>query len=260
MKVGFQERPSGTNQHDQREQGDSFQEAEDVEQHVPAVRASGALDVRLVLGFADEVQSLEDEHGEHEEVDSEHGQSLLVEHGDPDSGEDEVDQREDEVNPREHGLPGGEIVPATALPVEIVHRRGHVHRDREPTLETVREQEGVLIGVVFLENGVKLLRGFERVEGVDRLDEVGEEGAGDLAVLELLAHVHPGFEGAEEEPDPVEFEVRVGERDRGHVELQAAPVREPELVEGDYAPVVGSDVREADLRQRNRHGEEEQER
>ena len=92
MQIRLQKRPSSSDQNDQREERDSFQETEDIEQHVPTVSATGALDVRFVFGFTEKIQSFENQNREHEEMDAEHGQSLLVQNGDPKSGEEEIAQ------------------------------------------------------------------------------------------------------------------------------------------------------------------------
>lgn len=55
LQVGFEERPAGPDEDDQGEERDTLQEAEDVEENVPAVSRSGALDEGLVLGLAEEV-------------------------------------------------------------------------------------------------------------------------------------------------------------------------------------------------------------
>lgn len=74
-KHGFKERP--TSKDDQGEEHDPLQEAEDVEWHIPAVGRSGELD-RLVLGLS-EVEGLEDDDSEHEVVDIEGSEVLLME-------------------------------------------------------------------------------------------------------------------------------------------------------------------------------------
>ena len=81
-----------SDQNDQREERDSFKETKDVEQRVPTVSATGALDVRFIFGFTEEIQSFENQNHENEEMDVKHGQSLLVQNEDPKSGEEEIAQ------------------------------------------------------------------------------------------------------------------------------------------------------------------------
>ena len=54
--------------------------------------ATGALDVRFIFGFTEEIQSYENQNHENEEMDAEHGQSLLVQNGDPKSRKEEIAQ------------------------------------------------------------------------------------------------------------------------------------------------------------------------
>ena len=54
--------------------------------------ATGALDVRFIFGFTEEIQSYENQNRENEEMDAEHGQSLLVQNGDPKSSKEEIAQ------------------------------------------------------------------------------------------------------------------------------------------------------------------------
>ena len=54
--------------------------------------ATGALDVRFIFGFTEEIQSFENQNRENEEMDAEHGQSLLVQNGDPKSRKEEIAQ------------------------------------------------------------------------------------------------------------------------------------------------------------------------
>ena len=54
--------------------------------------ATGALDVRFIFGFIEEIQSFENQNHENEEMDTKHGQSLLVQNGDPKSSKEEIAQ------------------------------------------------------------------------------------------------------------------------------------------------------------------------
>lgn len=202
LQVGLQEGPPGSDENDQREESNSFQEVEYVEQDVPAMRRTSALDVRLVLRLAEQVQSFKDDDGEHEEMDAENGESFLVEDVDPKACESEIDQGEEEVNPRQNGFSSGEIVATLALAVEVVHGGSNVHGDLE-LWDTVGEEEDELIGVGLGEDGAEalLVAVFEVSEGVYLLDQVGIEGALDLSILQLLEDVEPRFAGAEEESD-----------------------------------------------------------
>ena len=262
LKERLEEGPASANQDNQSEERNPLQEAEDVKQHIPAVCAPGALDVRLILGLTQQIQSLQDHNSQHKVVDSESGQALPVENGDPESSEGEIEKGEEEINPREDSPASGEIIASAGLAVEVVHGGSDVHGDLELLRVAVGEDEVVLVGVGLGVEGVEGVLAVEGVEGVDGLDEIGLEGAADLAVLKLLEHVEPGVEGAEEEAHDGEVEVGVGEGDLGHVELKAAPVGEPELVKGDDGAVVVSDLGEADLREgggreEEREGEEE---
>lgn len=105
---------------------------------------------------------------------------------------------------------------------------------------------------------------FERVEGVDALDEVRIERAPYIAFFELLEDMDPGVSGTEKEPDFGEVRIRVGlirEGDFGDVELEAAFVCEAELVKGDDGSPVGSDRGGPDLggAEREEGGEEREE-
>lgn len=266
LQIGLQEGPASSDQNDQCEKRNSFQEVEYVEQDVPAVRCTSPLDIRLVLRFAEQVQSFKDEDGEHEEMDTENGEPFLVEDVNPKAAKSEVHQREEEVNPRQKSFSSGEIVATLALAVEIVHGGSDVHGDLE-LWNTVGKEEDELIGVGLRKDSAEaLLSGvvFEATEGVDLLDHVGIEGALDLSILQLLEHVEPRFAGAEEETHLRELRIgnRVGVGEPRHVELQAPCVGESELVEGNDGPVVVSDLGDPDLgeaqRDGNRHANEEE--
>lgn len=235
LQVRLQERPAGSDQDDESEERYSFQEAEDVEQHVPAVGASGPLDVRLVLGFAGQVHSLENHHREHEEMDSENGESFLVEDEDPNPGEREVNEREEEENPREDGFTGGEVITYVALAIEIVHHWSDGHGDLQ-AWNAVREEKRVLIRVGLRvdrssRSAVRVRRAlFDRSEGKDFLDEVWRESAVDLALLDLLNDLVPRLLRAKEESDIGEVWIVAWEFNRRRVELEDALVGESELV------------------------------
>lgn len=131
------------------------------------------------------------------------------------------DQKEEEVNPRQDGFAGGEVITDVVLPIEIVHRRPDIHRDLH-SLDAIREEERVLIGVGLVVHGINPLlpSGFtERAEGEDLLHHVRFERALDLAILKLLKDMDPRLPGAEEETDI--GEVGIGllwrERDGGDV-------------------------------------------
>lgn len=117
--------------------------------------------------------------------------------------------------------------------------------------DAVAEDESELIGFEFVDGGgVIVVFGWEFVEGEDGFDEVGIEGAVDIAVGELFEDVDPGVAGTEEESDFGEVwfgEVWFGEGEFGEVELEVAGVGEAELVEGDDGSAVGSDLHESDL-------------
>lgn len=271
-KVRLEEWPAGADEHNEREQRDPLEEAEDVEEHVPAVRRASALDVWLVLGLGEQVDRLEHEHGEHEVVDPEHGGALAQEYGDPAGGERGVGDAEEAEDGRERGGPRGEVGALAGGRVDVVHGGADVHGDLEPPAEAVGEDERVLPWLGDGEGGGEgwwagdLDAGGvgwrpEAVEGVGELDEVGLERAGDVEILQLAEDVHPGVERGEEESQLGEVELGGGRRvegDAGDVELEDARVGEPELVERDDAPRVAPDHRLPDLRRR-RGGEEEEE-
>ena len=54
--------------------------------------ATGALDVRFIFDFTEEIQSFKNQNRENEEMDAKHGQSLLVQNGDPMSSKEEIAQ------------------------------------------------------------------------------------------------------------------------------------------------------------------------
>lgn len=192
-------------------------------------------------------------------MDTVDSQPLLIQNIYPNTGQTEIGEREEEVNPGKNGPTGGEIIAAVGFAVEVVHGGSDGHGDLEVG-EAVGEDEGVLVGVVVEVEGVEAVGVVsEGVEGVDGLEEVGSEGAGDLAVLDLLEDVEPGVAGAEEEAEPGEVEVGVGvgEGDFGDVEFEAAAVGETELVQGDDGAVVRADVGETDLGQGERECEGE---
>jgi len=247
LKEGFEEGPAGADQDNESEERNALEEAEDVEDDVPAVGAAGAFDVGFVLGLAQEIQGLQDDDGEHEVMDAERGQSLLVEHADPESGEGEIDEREKEIDLGKDGSAGGEVVAAVALAVEIVHGGFNVHGDFELLWVAVGEDEVVLIGVGFVVVGVEGVFAVEGIEGVDGLDEIRLKGAANLTIFQLLEDVEPGIEGAEKEADLGEVQIGIGEGDSGDDELKATPVGEAKLVEGNDAAIVVSDLGEADL-------------
>lgn len=153
--------------------------------------ATSAFDIRLVFGLTEQVQSLEDQNGEHEEMDTENGESFLVEHENPEPDESDIGQRENEVDSRENGFTGGEIIPAiTTLPFEIVHDRFDVHGDPE-RLKTIGEEKRVLIGIGLREHGGEAIAALEFLQGVDGFHERRLERASDLSLLELLEDVDP---------------------------------------------------------------------
>lgn len=90
------------------------------------------------------------------------------------------------------------------------------------------------------------------VESENWLDQIRLESARDLTIFELVNHVKPGIKSAEEEPDfgSVEIGVRVREVDVCDVEFESAEVGEPEFVERDDLTVIGSDLGEMDLGER----------
>ncbi|PON38232.1 hypothetical protein TorRG33x02_345730 [Trema orientale] len=107
---------------------------------------TSALNIRLVLRLTKQIQRLKNHNSQHKEMDSENGESFLVQHVNPKAGENEIRQREKEVNPREHSFTGGEVVPDVAPPVEIVHRRSYIHGDLRPRI-AIGEEERVLIRI-----------------------------------------------------------------------------------------------------------------
>ena len=54
--------------------------------------ATGALDVRFIFDFTEEIQSFKNQNHKNEEMDVEHSQSLLVQKGDPKSSKEEIAQ------------------------------------------------------------------------------------------------------------------------------------------------------------------------
>ncbi|KAK8587289.1 hypothetical protein V6N13_086283 [Hibiscus sabdariffa] len=181
-------------------------------------------------------------------MDSKNSESFFVKHIDPNPSEREINKGQKEVNPRENCLAGGKIIPVAIPPLEIVHSRSDGHRYFDIT-ETVRKDQSVLVGRVYLENDVEARFSFGGLEIGDELDEIGLESAREFAAGDLFEHLHPGVQRGEEEPDFAQVDVRilVREVDLGDVELEAAGVSEPELVQGDYGVGIGSDLRETDL-------------
>lgn len=86
-------------------------------------------------------------------MNAEHGQSFLVEYKDPEHGETQVDERKEEVYSGEDGPTRGEIIPGTGFTVKVVHCGADVHGYEEVFRVTVSENEGILIGVGFDEEG-----------------------------------------------------------------------------------------------------------
>lgn len=206
-----------------------------------------SLDIGFIFGLAQEIQSLQDEDGEHKEVDAESGQSLLVEDVNPETSKTKIGQREEEINPGEDSSAGRQVIADEALSVKVVHSRSNVHRNFKLLLIAVGEDKIVLIGVlldVFRVEGIGVI---ERIKGVNRLDKIGLKNAGNLAVFELLKDVEPGIEGAEEEANLGKVELGVGERNLGDAELKAAGMGKAELIKGDKWAVVIADLRESDL-------------
>lgn len=191
---------------------------------------SSSLDVGFVFGLTQEIQSFHDDDGKHKEMDMENSQPLLVQDENPETSKGEIDQREEEINPREDSSAGRQVIAGTALPVEVVHNGSNVHGDFDLLLLAVGKDKVILIGVVLDEIMVEGIGAIKRIEGIDRLNEIGTEGAANLTVLELLHDMEPGIEGAEEETNLGEVEIGVGEGDLRDVELKAAGVGEAELV------------------------------
>ncbi|GER39569.1 plant neutral invertase family protein [Striga asiatica] len=170
LQVGLQERPPSPNQHDQSKQSNSLQETKYVKQHIPAMGRPRPLD---------------EHHGQHEEVNPKNRQHLLVQNSDPGGGQNEVDDGEEEINPRQNEI----ITVVGPAVLQVVHGRPNVHRHLQ-LRKAVGEHEGVLIGVGL---GVEKVQfggggGREAVKGVDFLYGVGSEDAINLGVLDLLEH------------------------------------------------------------------------
>lgn len=197
LKEGLEEGPAGANQDNESEKRNALEEAEDVEDDIPAVGAAGALDVGFVLGLTQEIQGLQDDHGKHEVMDAECGQSLLVEHADPKSSKGEIHKRQHEIDLGKDGSAGREVIAGVARSVQIVHGGFNVHADFELLRVAVGEDQVVLIGVGFGVVGVERVFAVERIEGVYVLDEIGLKGAANLTILQLLEDMEPGIKGAE---------------------------------------------------------------
>ena len=171
-------------------------------------------------------------------MDSKNSRSLLVQDIDPKGGHNEIDEGEQEVNPRKNCFTSREIIAAVgSASFQIVHRGADVHGDLE-LREAIGEDESVLIGGGL---GVGEIEGGgggvgELIEGEDALDGVGLEDAIDLRIVDLLEDVRPGVDGAEEESELGELGrvgCGAGEGEVGDVELELAAVGEAELVEED---------------------------
>lgn len=106
-----------------------------------------------------------------------------------------------------------------------------------------------------MENGVEARYPIESLEVGDDFDKIGIENARDIGISKLLKQKEPRIACAEKESEIVQVKVRViaWESDLRDIEFEAAIVSEPELIEGDYGTVIGSDLCETDLSKTKRN-------
>lgn len=109
-------------------------------------------------------------------------QSLFVKNMNPNNSKREINQRENEVNPREDGFPSRKIVSATVFALKIVHSGSNIHRNLE-LLKTVSKNESVLIGIALGIKNIESVATLEGIEGVDGFDEVGLKSTRDFPFL-----------------------------------------------------------------------------
>lgn len=199
LKEGLEEGPAGANQDNESEERNALEEAKDVKDDIPAVGAACALDVGFVLGLTQEIQSLQDDDGKHEVMDAECGQSLLVEHADPESSQSEIHQRQQEIDLGKDGSPSRKVIAGVAPSVQIVHGRFNIHAHFQLLRVAVGEHQVVLIGVVFFVLDVERVFAVQRIKGVYGLHEIRLKGAPNLTILQLLEDMEPRIQGAEKE-------------------------------------------------------------
>ena len=124
-------------------------------------------------------------------MDAKYSQPLLIEDVNPESSKCEIDQREEEIDPREYGSASGQIIAGLALTVEIVHSRSNVHRDFELCLMTIGKYEIILISIVVLVKGIEGIGVVEVIEVVNGSDEIGLKSTANLPNFELLKNMEP---------------------------------------------------------------------
>lgn len=251
MQERLQKRPAGSDQDDHGEQQHNPNELEDVEQHVPAVRRAGDLNVMLVLGGADQIQRLHEQQTGHEEMDPVDGALVGEADVDPEAYEGEVSEREEEEEGREVSLAGGEEV-LGAVAIEVVDLGADGHGDGGFG-GAVGEEEGVLVGggdgVGVVEGGVWRRR--EVAEGEEERDVVGVEDAELRVLLDLEEDLEEGLFGEEEEAEEGRVGAGVrggdGDGDGGDGDGDVAGVGEAEFLEEDHGAGVGGDGEGFDL-------------
>lgn len=249
MQERLQKRPAGSDQNDHGEQKHNPNELEDVEQHVPAVRRAGDLNVMLVLGGADQIQGLHEQQTGHEEMDPVNGALVGEADVDPEAYEGEVREGEDEEEGREVSLAGGEEV-LGAVAIDVVDLGADGHGDGG-FRRAVGEEEGVLIGGG---DGVGAIKGGGRrrrevAEGEEERNVVGVEDAELRVLLDLEEDLEEGLLGEKEEAEEgrVGVGVRGGEGDGGDGDGDVAGVGEAEFLEEDHGAGVGGDGEGFDL-------------
>lgn len=180
------------------------------------MRETGDLDVMLINGGADQIQSLHEEKASHEEMDSVNGS--LVGEGDvnPEGEESEVDDGEEEEEAGEVGLAGGEVI-AGAVGVEVVDLGADVHGDGGFG-GAIGEEEGVFVGGG---DGVGVVEGGggrrgEVAEGEEAVDVVRVEDAEGRVLLDLDEDLEEGFFVEEEEAEARGFGLGCGGGEDGY--------------------------------------------
>ncbi|POO02449.1 hypothetical protein TorRG33x02_014330 [Trema orientale] len=210
------------------------------------MRGSGDLDVMLILGGADQIESLHQQQPTHQEMDPVHGPLVGVEDVDPETQEDDVGEEEEEEEGRELGEAGGEEV-LGVVGLEVEDLGADVHGDGGLG-GAVGEEEAVLVGggdgVGLAEGGGG--RGRELPESEEPLDVAGLEDAELGVLLHLEEDLEQGLLREEEEPQARWLDVvgGVGSGLDGDVldgDVDVAPVGEPELLEEDHGAGVGGD-------------------
>uniref|UniRef100_A0A0A0L126 Uncharacterized protein n=1 Tax=Cucumis sativus TaxID=3659 RepID=A0A0A0L126_CUCSA len=152
--------------------------------------APSTLNIRFILSFTEKIQSLQDHNSKHKEMNTINRQSLFVKNVNPNNSKREINQRENEVNPRKDGFPSRKIITASVFAFKIVHSGLNIHRNLD-LLKTISKNESVLISISLGIKNTESVLFLEGIEGVNGFDKVRLKSARDITFFQLLDHMKP---------------------------------------------------------------------